>query len=122
MKPGKLISLVGWSLGMSALDNTIVNVALPNIQYEKNFIGDSEEGIPQSTLQWINDIYSVAFASFAIPAAKIGDRYGQTVVHRWGVFAFVIFSALCGCSRFITADMCPWKYGGFYVLIAARLF
>lgn len=31
LTPGKLISLVGWSLGMSAIDNTIVNVALPNI-------------------------------------------------------------------------------------------
>lgn len=121
LTPGKLISLVGWSLGMSAIDNTIVNVALPNIQYEKNFIGESGEGIPQSTIQWVNDIYSIAFASFAIPAAKIGDRYGQTVVHRWGVFAFVVCSALCGVSRFITEDMCPWPYGGFYVLIAARL-
>lgn len=122
LKPAKLILLVGWSLAMSSLDMTIVNICNPLIMHEKNFVGEHGTEIPMSTIQWINDIYSVAFASFAIPASKIGDRYGVTVVHRWGVSGFVLFSTLCGLSRHITANVTPWPYGGFYVLIGARLF
>lgn len=109
---------------MSALDNTIINIANPNIQKEVNFVGKSEDGeklIPESTIQWINDLYSIAFASFGIPAAKIGDRYGITTVNKFGVAGFILFSALCGASKYITKDMTPWPYGGFYVLLFARL-
>ena len=100
MPPGKVILLVGWALVMSALDNTIVNIANPNILVDPSFVPPGEE-IPTSTIQWINDIYSIAFASFAIPAAKVGDRFGQTVVQRYAVVGFVTFSVLCGCSKYI---------------------
>lgn len=121
LKPWKLILLIGWSLMMASLDASIINICNPLIQHEKHFVGDQGE-IPMSTLQWVNDIYSIAFSAFAIPASKIGDRFGVTVVHRIGVFGFVIFSALCGLSRYIDASTTPWEYGGFYVLIVARFF
>jgi len=121
LKPWRLILLIGWSLMMASLDASIINICNPLIQHEKHFVGEHGE-IPMSTLQWINDIYSIAFAAFAIPASKIGDRFGVTLVHRIGVFGFVIFSALCGVSRYIDAKDTPWEYGGFYVLVVSRFF
>ncbi|CAL6107547.1 Multidrug_MFS transporter [Hexamita inflata] len=120
MTPTKLIMLVGWSLCMSSLDNTIVNLANPNIQVEPNFVPKGEK-IPLSMIQWINDLYSIAFAAFAIPAAKIGDRIGVTTANRVGVIGFVLCSVMCGASRFISYKI-SWKYGGFYVLLVSRLF
>ena len=67
-------------------------------------------------------MYSISFASFAIPAAKIGDRYGVTLVNRYGIVGFVIFSIMCGCSKYIKYTMTPWPYGGFFVLVASRFF
>ncbi|TNJ26660.1 Multidrug MFS transporter [Giardia muris] len=121
LTPVRMILLVGWSLAMSALDMTIVNICNPLIMKEPNFVPQGEE-IPESTIQWINDVYSIAFASFAIPAAKLGDRYGVTVVHRWGVAGFVLFSTLCGLARHIPASSVPWAYGGFYILVGSRFF
>lgn len=58
----------------------------------------------------------------AIPAGVIfGDRFGQTRTNLVGILGFAIFSALCACSHYITKEMCPWKYGGFWVLVAMRL-
>ncbi|CAL5990735.1 Multidrug_MFS transporter [Hexamita inflata] len=119
MSPTKLIWLVGWSLCMSSLDSTIVNIANPNIQRDSNFVPKGEM-IPTNLIQWINDLYSISFAAFAIPAAKISDRIGVTLANRIGVVGFVIFSPLCGASRFISYKN-TWQYGGFYVLLAARL-
>ena len=45
----KLIMYIGWSIGMSALDNTIVNIANPSIQRWHRFV-PSGEIIPQSTI------------------------------------------------------------------------
>ena len=42
------------------------------------------------------------------------------MVHRCGVFAFTLFSILCGVSKFISYKSTPWEYGGFMVLIFAR--
>lgn len=119
LTPVKLILLVGWSLAMSSLDMSIVNICLPLIMHERNFVHNNQE-ISMSTLQWVSDIYSIAFAAFAIPASKIGDRFGVTVVHRWGVGGFVIMSALCGLSRYIKWSMVTFPYGGFYVLVGFR--
>ncbi|CAL6044139.1 Multidrug_MFS transporter [Hexamita inflata] len=119
MSPTKLIWLVGWSLCMSSLDSTIVNIANPNIQRDSNFVPKGQM-IPTNLIQWINDLYSISFAAFAIPAAKISDRIGVTLANRIGVVGFVIFSTLCGASRFISYKN-TWQYGGFYVLLAARL-
>lgn len=64
----------------------------------------------------------MTFAAFSILASKIGDRYGLTHVFWAAMIAFTIFSILCGVSKFIPASICPWPYGGFYVLIVARFF
>lgn len=69
---------------------------------------------------WVNDLYSVSFAAFAIPAAKIGDRYGVTFVYKIGIVGFVLMSFMCGCSKYITYQMTPWAYGGLWVLLVSR--
>jgi MFS family permease len=50
---------------MSALDSSIVNVALPSIQHDLHF--------SQSNLTWVVDAYLIAFGSFLLLAGRLGD-------------------------------------------------
>lgn len=52
-----------------AIDNTILNVALPTLQEE--FSASS------SQLQWIVDSYVIVFASLLLTAGSLGDRFGR---------------------------------------------
>jgi MFS family permease len=54
---------------MVALDNSILNVALPSIRDQ---LGASESG-----LQWITTTYSLVLAGLLLPIAVIGDRHGR---------------------------------------------
>jgi MFS family permease len=50
---------------MSALDSSIVNVALPSIQHDLHF--------SPSNLTWVVDAYLIAFGSFLLLAGRLGD-------------------------------------------------
>ncbi len=52
-----------------AIDNTVLNLALPSIA--KSFEATA------SQLQWIVDAYTLVFASLLITTGSIGDRYGR---------------------------------------------
>jgi MFS family permease len=54
---------------MVALDNSILNVALPNIRAQ---LGASESG-----LQWITTAYGLVLAGLLLPVAVVGDRHGR---------------------------------------------
>ena len=54
---------------MSALDSSIVNVALPSIQRELHF--------SQASLTWVVDAYLIAFGSFLLLAGRLGDLLGR---------------------------------------------
>src|SRR6185437_16619931 len=50
---------------MNALDGSIVNVALPDIQKSLHF--------SQSGLTWVVDAYLISFGSFLLMAGRLGD-------------------------------------------------
>ena len=54
------------------LDTTIVNVALPSLSRQL--------GAGTSTLQWVVDGYSLAFAALVLAGGSLGDRYGRRPV------------------------------------------
>ena len=70
------------------LDVTIVNVALPSM--------GRQLGAGTSTLQWIVDGYSLAFASLVLTGGAIGDRLGRRPVLIAGLLGFGASAALGG--------------------------
>jgi EmrB/QacA subfamily drug resistance transporter len=76
---------------MSALDSSIVNVALPSIQRDLHFT--------QSSLTWVVDAYLIAFGSFLLLAGRLGDLIGRKKVFLSGVAIFTLSSLICAVSQ-----------------------
>ncbi len=90
------------SLLVVSLDNTILNVALPDIVRDIH--------ASSSQLQWIVDAYAIVFAGLLLVAGSFGDRVGR----KWVLMAgLTVFAAGSAASAF-SAD--PSR------LIAARAF
>ena len=75
---------------MNALDGSIVNVALPDIQ--------KSLGFSQSGLTWVVDAYLISFGSFLLLAGRLGDLVGRKKVFLTGVTLFVLASIACGSA------------------------
>jgi EmrB/QacA subfamily drug resistance transporter len=84
-----LVAMV-FGLFMPMLDNLVVNVALPTIQFKL--------GAGVSGLQWIIDAYTLTFASFMLTGGALGDLYGRKRFFMAGLGLFTIGSLLCGLS------------------------
>jgi EmrB/QacA subfamily drug resistance transporter len=78
------------SLLVVALDNTILNVALPTL-VRKLHASDSQ-------LQWIVDGYTVVFAGLLITFGSLGDRAGRRGALLIGLVVFAAGSALSAFS------------------------
>jgi EmrB/QacA subfamily drug resistance transporter len=65
----KTLAVLALSLLIIGLDNTILNVALPNLQ--------DEFDASTSTLQWIVDSYLLVFAGLLLTMGTLGDRFGR---------------------------------------------
>jgi EmrB/QacA subfamily drug resistance transporter len=70
------------------LDTTIVNVALPALSRQL--------GAGTSTLQWVVDGYSLAFAALVLTGGSLGDRYGRRPALLTGLLGFAAASAAAG--------------------------
>ena len=75
---------------MNALDGSIVNVALPDIQHSLDFT--------QSGLTWVVDAYLISFGSFLLMAGRLGDLIGRKKVFLVGVALFTLASIACGSA------------------------
>lgn len=73
--------------GISFLDSTVVNVALPSIAR------DLETGL--SGLQWTVDGYLLTLGSLILLGGSLGDLYGRRRVFVAGLVVFSVASALC---------------------------
>src|SRR5947209_11222615 len=78
------------SLFIVAIDNTIVNVALPSIQHDLH--------APVSGLQWIIDAYTLVLASLLMLAGSTADRVGRRRTFQTGLVVFAIGSLLCAVA------------------------
>jgi EmrB/QacA subfamily drug resistance transporter len=76
---------------MNALDGSIVNVALPDIQRSLHF--------SQSGLTWVVDAYLISFGSFLLMAGRLGDLIGRKKVFLVGVALFTVSSIACGAAQ-----------------------
>lgn len=77
-------------LFLTFLDNTIVAVALGDIQE------DTHAGV--QSLQWIVNAYALVFASMMLVAGAFGDRFGHRKVMLAGAAVFAAGSVLCALA------------------------
>jgi MFS transporter, DHA2 family, multidrug resistance protein len=75
---------------ISAVDMTVVNVALPDISEDLNAgVGD---------LQWVLDGFLVALAGLLLVGSGLADRFGRKRVFLAGMTAFGAASVLCALA------------------------
>ena len=79
------------SVFLVVVDNTIVNVALPTL--------NRHLGASITSLQWIVDAYSLAFAGLLLAGGGIGDRLGRKRTMQIGLVFFGLFSAAAAASH-----------------------
>lgn len=92
------------------LDTTVVNVALPTLGARLH--------AGTSTLQWVVDGYSLAFASLVLAGGSLGDRYGRRPVLLIGLGGFAAASMAAGFSD-SASQLVAWRFvmGAFAALI-----
>ncbi|MEO0924529.1 MAG: MFS transporter [Cyanobacteria bacterium J06643_13] len=78
------------TLFMTNLNDTVMNVALPQIQIS---LGSDVSG-----LQWILNAYTLTAASLMLPSGTLGDIYGRKGVFLTGLVIFTTASLVCGFS------------------------
>jgi EmrB/QacA subfamily drug resistance transporter len=74
--------------GITALDTTVVGIALPAIGREFHV------GI--GAVQWVMTGYTLSLAAFLLIGGSLGDRFGRRRVYLTGVVWFAVASAACG--------------------------
>ncbi|MEN0015823.1 MAG: MFS transporter [Solirubrobacteraceae bacterium] len=89
------------SLFIVGLDNTAVNVALPNLRADLQ--------ASTSQLQWVISAYTLVLASLLMLAGSTADRVGRARIFKIGLTVFTIGSALCSVAPNV------------HLLIAARM-
>ena len=94
------IGLKGWTLAvvgagtfMSALDTSIVNVALPVIRASTH--------ASVSTVEWVLLAYLVTASSALLLFGRLADLYGRRRLYLAGLLVFVAGSLACGLSGHI---------------------
>jgi EmrB/QacA subfamily drug resistance transporter len=76
--------------GLSMLDSTVVNVALPAL--------GASLGASLGDLQWVVNGYTLSLAALILLGGSLGDRFGRRRVFVVGVVWFAAGSLLCGLS------------------------
>ena len=85
-----ILAICCMSLLIVAMDNTIVNVALPSIRRDLH--------APLSGLQWTIDAYVIVIASLLLLSGSTADRLGRRRVFQLGLSLFVAGSLLCSLA------------------------
>ena len=99
------------SLLIIVMDNTILNVAIPQLI--------DELGATNSQVQWIVDGYTLVFAGLLLTAGSLGDRFGRKLALRTGIIIFAIgsvLSALSGTPNQLIAARCLMGVGGALIM------
>jgi DHA2 family multidrug resistance protein-like MFS transporter len=85
-----ILAVLCISVLLVAIDNTIVNVALPTLTRELH--------ASTSDLQWIVDAYTVCFAGLLLVCGNVGDRVGRKRILQLGLVLFVLASVAAAQS------------------------
>src|SRR3954465_3740419 len=95
------------ALVLTAMDATIVNIALPAIR------SDLHASVRE--LQWSIDAYTIVVASCLLLAGSIADRFGRRKTFQVGLLVFSVGSLLCSVApnaRVLVASRVLQALGG----------
>ncbi len=81
---------ISLAVALIIVDSTIVNVAVPSIV--------DDLGISSSEVQWVQESYTLVFASFLLVFGALADRFGRRRVLMLGVAIFSIASILAALA------------------------
>ncbi|HEX9505045.1 MAG TPA: DHA2 family efflux MFS transporter permease subunit [Acidimicrobiia bacterium] len=76
--------------GLSFLDGTVVNAALPTIAHDL--------GADLGDLQWVLTGYLLTLGSLLVLGGSLGDRFGRRRVFLWGLGGFAVTSTICAVA------------------------
>ena len=79
-----------FAVSMTFIDQTIVSIAVPNIQREL--------GLTSTGVQWVVNGYLIALAALFALGGRLSDIFGHTKMCVIGVIVFVAASTLCGLT------------------------
>src|SRR3954454_19729552 len=89
-----ILAVLCLSVLLVAMDNTIVNVALPTL--------NRQFGSSTSDLQWVVDVYTVFFAGLLLVFGNVGDRVGRKRVLQAGLVLFGLASFASAYTSSVT--------------------
>ncbi len=107
------LAILCMSMLVIALDNTILNVALPTLVGELDASG--------SELQWIVDSYVLVFAGLLLVMGSLGDKFGRKLALYAGFAIFGVASLLAaysGTSDALIASRALMGVGGALIMPA----
>ncbi|MGA4538485.1 MFS transporter [Uniformispora flossi] len=90
-RPGVLLGLACLVVFVVILDATIVSVALPGIS--------DGLGMSATSLPWVVNAYTLAFAGFLLLGGRCCDLYGRRRTFFAGLVLFTAASAACGAAN-----------------------
>lgn len=107
------IGLVFISIAVSLIivDSTIVNVAVPSIV--------DELGITSTEVQWVQEAYTLVFASLLLLFGSLADRFGRRRIMLLGVILFAtssVFAALAPDGGILILSRLVQGVGGAMIL------
>jgi EmrB/QacA subfamily drug resistance transporter len=79
-----------FAVSMTFIDQTIVSIAVPNIQREL--------GLTSTGVQWVVNGYLISLAALFALGGRLSDIYGHTKCCVIGVIIFVVASTMCGLT------------------------
>ncbi len=79
-----------FAVAMTFIDQTIVSIAIPNIQREL--------GLTSTGTQWVVNAYLIALAATFALGGRLSDIFGHTKMCVIGVVVFVLASVMCGLT------------------------
>lgn len=87
------LAVVGSGTFMSALDTSVVNVALPVIS--------RQTGATVASLEWVMLAYLIVVSSSLLAFGRLADIYGKRRIYMLGIVLFTLGSLACSLSRTI---------------------
>jgi len=85
------LGVICCAMFISAIDMTIVNVALPEMSHEL------DAGIGE--LQWVLDAFLVSLAGLLLVGSGLADRFGRRRIFVMGLVGFAVTSVLTAASQ-----------------------
>jgi EmrB/QacA subfamily drug resistance transporter len=83
--------VIALGVSMIIVDATIVNVAIPAIIHDL--------GVTSTQAQWIQESYTLIFATLLLMVGRLADRYGRRRLFLTGAVVFVLASLLAAASQ-----------------------